>query len=65
MDSKLLEAKELALKLRAKAELLDSLDANQLEELKTRVSAETPAVVSSCWISSPCALSSCIVNSPA
>jgi hypothetical protein len=64
MDDKV-AAKELALKLRAKAELLESLDAKQLDELKTRVSAETPAVVGSCWISSPCALSSCIVNSPA
>jgi hypothetical protein len=65
MDNASLEAKEIALKLRAKAELLESLDATQLADLKKSVAAAKPGEVGSCWISSPCALKSCIVNSDA
>jgi hypothetical protein len=63
-DSKL-AAKEMALKLRAKAELLESLNEEQLVALKVRVQNQNSDSNAGCWFSTPCHLIECIGNSEA
>jgi hypothetical protein len=61
MEDKL-AAKELALKLRAKAELLESLDEAQISALKASLRERSDGV-DSCSFSTPCTTVECFLKS--
>lgn len=58
-----LAAKELASKLKAKAELLEALDETQLKKLKDDIAKQNDG--SGCWAITPCILRECIFVTPA
>jgi hypothetical protein len=62
MDNKI-AAKELALKLRAKADLLETLSEEQVDILRKRIEKQGD-VGSGCWFVTPCVVVDCFVSSP-
>lgn len=63
MDNKV-AAKELAAKMRAKADILESLTEEQLTELKANIDKENPAN-GGCVFTTPCILVECFHSSQA
>jgi hypothetical protein len=59
-----LAAKEVASKLKAKAELLESLDEKQLNTLKGQLAKQNTAN-GGCWLSTPCIAIECVLVSSA